>query len=124
MQDRPTAEELLSAIATLLQGDVLEATQGALQHQVRVAGNLSRILEREAQYGAEHERREIELLARVLGEEPGGRDARALAGALVERLDAGPDHELEIQDRLRVTEDFREGVAAMSERRIPNFQGR
>jgi hypothetical protein len=95
MQDRPTASELLEAIAALLEGEVLTATQGGLQHQVRVAGNLCRILEREARLGAEAEAREVELLAGALGEPAGGRDALALSRALVERLDAGGDRALE-----------------------------
>lgn len=94
MQDRPTAEELLSAIATLLQGDVLEATQGALQHQVRVAGNLCRILERELALGPAHDAREIELLAGVLGVEARAGDPLSLSNELVSRLRAD-DAELE-----------------------------
>jgi hypothetical protein len=89
MQDRPTASELLETIAALLEGEALAATRGGLQHQVRVAGNLCRILEREARLGAAAEAREVELLAAVLGEEPGGRDALALSRALVARLDGG-----------------------------------
>jgi hypothetical protein len=95
MQDRPTASELLATIAGLLEGDVLAATQGGLQHQVRVAGNLCRILEREATLGAAHDAREVELLASVLGEAAGGRGARELNAALVARLDAGHDAALE-----------------------------
>jgi hypothetical protein len=95
MQDRPTASELLEAIAALLEGDVLAATRGGLQHQVRVAGNLCRVLEREARLGAEAEAREVALLADALGEAPAGRDARALSRALAARLDAGADLALE-----------------------------
>lgn len=43
---------------------------------------------------------------------------------LAEAVKEATDRELEIQNRLRVTEDFKEGVAAMTDRRIPNFQGR
>ncbi len=43
---------------------------------------------------------------------------------LADRVKAATDHELSIQDRLRQTEDFKEGVAAMTERRVPNWQGR
>lgn len=95
MQDRPTASELLEAIADLLEQDVLAATQGGLQHQVRVAGNLCRILEREARLGGAADAREVELLAGALAEPAGGRDALALSRALVARLDAGHDAALE-----------------------------
>jgi hypothetical protein len=66
MQDRPSAAELLDAIAELLEGDVLKATSGGLKHQVRVAGNLCRILQREAELGAANERRAATLLSEVL----------------------------------------------------------
>ena len=88
MQDRPTAQELLRTIGDLLQGEVLKATEGALQHQVRVAGNLCRILERELALGPELDAREVELLAGLLGEDAAGRDALALGARLVERLRA------------------------------------
>jgi hypothetical protein len=91
MQDRPTASELLATIADLLEHEVLAATQGGLQHQVRVAGNLCRILEREAWLGAAADAREAELLAQALGEAPAGRDALALSHALVAKLDASAD---------------------------------
>jgi hypothetical protein len=95
MQDRPTASELLGTIAGLLETQVLDATQGALRHSVRVAGNLCRVLEREAEAGAALERREVELLAEVLGESPAGRDALTLSRALAEQLDASRDRALE-----------------------------
>jgi hypothetical protein len=95
MQDRPTASELLSTIADLLEKQVLGATQGALRHSVRVAGNLCRILEREAEMGTALDRREVELLAEVLGEAPADRDALTLSRTLTERLDASGDRALE-----------------------------
>ena len=95
MQDRPTAQELLATIAELLEGEVLHALEGPLQHQVRVAGNLSRILEREIELGAENEEREVALLSEVLGEDAAGRDARALSQELVDRLNAAHDDQLE-----------------------------
>ena len=36
---------------------------------------------------------------------------------------AATDHELKIQNALRETADFQEGIKAMSERRVPNFIG-
>jgi hypothetical protein len=95
MQDRPSASELLATIADLLEGDVLAATKGGLQHNVRVAGNLCRILEREARLGTAHEAREVELLEGVLGEAARGRSAQQLSAALVARLEAGQDAALE-----------------------------
>lgn len=43
---------------------------------------------------------------------------------LAERVKAATEHELSVQTRLRKTQDFVEGVKAMSERRDPNFVGR
>src|SRR5499433_3423114 len=46
-----------------------------------------------------------------------------LRAGLAERVKAATAHELEQQTRLRRTEDFKEGVKAMAERRVPNFAG-
>ncbi len=47
-----------------------------------------------------------------------------LRHGLAEAVRAATGHELEVQTRLRRTEDFREGVAATHERREPVFRGR
>ena len=67
MQYRPTAEELLGTIADLLGQEVLDAVPGHLTHRVRVAENLSRILQREAALGPDADRQELEQLSTLLG---------------------------------------------------------
>jgi enoyl-CoA hydratase/carnithine racemase len=47
-----------------------------------------------------------------------------LRGDLAERVRKATDHELAEQTRLRKTDDFKEGVKAMADRRVPNFTGR
>jgi enoyl-CoA hydratase/carnithine racemase len=47
-----------------------------------------------------------------------------LRAGLADRVRAATDIELEKQTRLRQTADFKEGVIAMNERRLPRFSGR
>jgi enoyl-CoA hydratase/carnithine racemase len=47
-----------------------------------------------------------------------------LRAGLAERVGAATSRELAAQMQLRTTDDFREGVAAMAERRLPRFVGR
>ncbi|WP_068270702.1 DUF6285 domain-containing protein [Aldersonia kunmingensis] len=67
MQYRPTAAELLSALATLLDDVLLPALPPGLQHQARVGGNIARILEREQLLGPAAVEHEKELLAEAIG---------------------------------------------------------
>ena len=43
---------------------------------------------------------------------------------MADAVKAATDHELKVQSELRQTEDFKEGVRAVNERRVANFQGR
>ena len=43
---------------------------------------------------------------------------------MADRVKAATDHELKIQSALRLTEDFKEGVKSVAERRVANFKGR
>jgi len=47
-----------------------------------------------------------------------------LRAGLAERVRAATDIELEKQTRLRRTADFKEGVNAVNERRVPKFVGK
>jgi hypothetical protein len=88
MQYRPTAEELLGTIADLLGHEVLDVVPGHLTHRVRVAENLSRILQREARLGAASDQREVERLTDLLEHTGSLEDLRA---ELAERLRASED---------------------------------
>jgi hypothetical protein len=47
-----------------------------------------------------------------------------MRAGLADRVLAATNHELVEQNRLRGTEDFKEGIKATAERRIANFKGR
>lgn len=83
MQHRPTAPELLDAIAELLDVEVMPVVPIAMQHKIRVAGNLARILGRELRLGPGGDERERALLGALLGAEG---DTRELTDEVVDRL--------------------------------------
>ena len=69
-QDRPTAAELLAAVADFLREEVmpvLDRSEPRLGFQIRVAVNSLAILEREARLGPDADRREHERLRELLG---------------------------------------------------------
>ena len=68
MEDRPTAAELLEAIWKALDEEVLPLTDFAVQHKVRVAANLCKIIERELRLGPPAAESERVALAALLGQ--------------------------------------------------------
>lgn len=66
MQDRPTAAELLNEVASFLE-ELVPTLNGPVQHQARVAANLTRIVEREVQLAPDADARELAALQQLLG---------------------------------------------------------
>jgi len=88
MQDRPTFDELLSAVERWLDEQVVARGEGALRYQGRVAANVIRIVRRELEHEDEQLAREWEGLHALLGavERPAGR--AGLREALATRNEA------------------------------------
>lgn len=101
MQDRPTAAELLDDIASLLE-ELVPQLNGPSQHQVRVAANLARIVERELQLGPAAVERERDALRALLGHD-GPLDG--LNAELSDRLRNGELHAEALPVLLDVTRD-------------------
>jgi hypothetical protein len=85
---RPDDAELLAAIAGLLQTQVLPAVPPELQHPVRVAANLARILERQQRLEPAAREREGARLAELLGHGGEIPDLRAELDRRIGELDA------------------------------------
>ena len=68
----------------------------------------------------------FELANEIAGAAPLGvmETRTTLRLGLSEKIRAATDREKEMQDQLRSTDDFQEGIAASSERRKPDFNGR
>ena len=67
MQDRPTASELLEAVAGFLEQDLAPVLDTRLRFHARVAANVLRILQRELALAPSQHARQRELLAGLLG---------------------------------------------------------
>jgi hypothetical protein len=83
MQDRPTYDELLSAVERFLDDEIVANIEGARRFHARVAANVLRIVRRELANEEEHLSREWAGLYDLLGpaERPPSREAfvKALA---------------------------------------------
>jgi hypothetical protein len=111
-QDRPTAAELLAAVADFLREEAtpaLDRAEPGLGFQMRVAANSLAILEREARLGPAADAREHQRLARLLGrdgtlEELNRELARQLRAGLRDERDANLMAHLEatIADKIAI----------------------
>jgi hypothetical protein len=70
MQDRPTAEQLLEAVAAFLREQVVPSTTGPLAFHARVAANALDIARREVMLAPAAEARERNELAALLHTDP------------------------------------------------------
>jgi hypothetical protein len=86
VQYRPDAAELLDAVAALLEEEVIAAVPAHLQHQVRVAANLCRILQRESRLAGTNDSNERARWAALFGADD-DRDLLSLRAELCARLD-------------------------------------
>jgi hypothetical protein len=104
-QDRPTASELLAAIADFLREEAtpaLDRTEPRLGFQMRVAANALAILEREARLGPAADAREHARLAKLLGRDGSLADLnRELARQL--REGKRDEHDAQLMEHLEVT---------------------
>ena len=112
MQDRPTAPDLLDALAELLFTDVREWVPSDRRFQILVAANLCAVVARELRAGEVPSADDAELFRSLLGEEPSDAAtadadaesaAREAAARLAQEIRAGNlDGELEtVAGRLR-----------------------
>lgn len=62
MQPRPTASEILTVVAELIEQHLVPVLSGPAQHQARVAANLVGIVERELRLGPDQAAREVASL--------------------------------------------------------------
>lgn len=94
VQDSPDADVLLGAIADTLEQQVLQGADPSVQHQVRVAANLCRILQREVTLGAAADRAARARLTTLLGHDGSSNELwRELAGRLDTDMDEDSDDE-------------------------------
>jgi ABC-type branched-subunit amino acid transport system ATPase component len=124
MQDRPTAPELLDALAAMLFAEVREWVPRERRFQVLVAANVCAVVARELRAGSDPALADVELFRSLLGaSEPAPEpdraadEARAAARELATALRAG-----ELDDRLdEVAGQLREHVRRKLEIARPGY---
>ena len=124
MQDRPTAPELLDALAAMLFTEVREWVPRERRFQILVAANVCAVVARELRAGAAPSQADARLFAELLGDDPSeppaeaaAAQARAGAERLAAALRAG-----ELDARLdRVTAGLREHVRRKLEIARPGY---
>lgn len=92
MQDRPTAPELLDAMAAQLFNEVRDWVPRERRFQILVLANLCAVIGRELRAGSAPDDADLELFRELGGE---GEDSRAAAADLSRRLRSG-----ELDERL------------------------
>lgn len=85
MQDRPSLDELLEAVAGYLRNDVMVNTTGRTNFHGRVAMNAVEMLRREISTMEDHLAREWDGLDHILGVSPMPPHLAAVRGAIAER---------------------------------------
>jgi len=96
VQDEPSATALLDAVADTLEQRVLPGTDPSVQHQVRVAANLCRIVAREAALDPDADARARAALAELVGHDgPSGALWAELAARLTPDAVEPPDPALD-----------------------------
>ncbi|MFJ8812134.1 phosphotransferase family protein [Amycolatopsis thermoflava] len=101
LHGRPTAAELVEAVAEFLRADVMPGTEGRVSFQARVAANVLGIVSRELRLGTAQERRHVDRLA-ALGFATHAELARAVRSGAVDVADVVAAVRADVTDRLLV----------------------
>ena len=106
--NRPSGAELVAAVREFLEKEVAPQLKGATAFQMRIAGNVLAIVERELTQKGAAEATEAAGLIALLGEEAAGeQNIGALERRLVERIRAGdfdtPDARRELLVHLKAS---------------------
>jgi hypothetical protein len=88
MHDRPTVTELIDAVRTFLETDVVPALDGTKKFHARVAANVLAITSRQIALEDQQSKEEWRRLDALLGRQPVPRDTQALKEALRDRTQA------------------------------------